>query len=226
MRILVVEDDEDLALEIKFALENDHYQTELAFDGDQGRELALVEEYDLVILDIMLPGISGVDILKEMRREEIITPVLFLTSKNKLEDRVTGLDAGADDYLTKPFATPELLARVRSLLRRMAETKSSILSVDDLELDTRTRQVTRNKQLLNLTAKEYGILELLMYNKNRILPRLSIAEHIWGNNLDLFNMTNFVDVHIKNLRKKIDGDRERKLIQTFRGIGYSIMEQT
>lgn len=225
MRILVVEDNEDLALEIKLALENDHYQAELAFDGDQGRELALVEEYDLVILDIMLPGINGVDILKEMRQEEIITPVLFLTSKNKLEDKITGLDAGADDYLTKPFATPELLARVRSLLRRMAETKSSILSVNDLELDTRTRQVTRNRQLLNLTAKEYGILELLMYNKNRILPRLSIAEHIWGDSLDLFNMTNFVDVHIKNLRKKIDGDREKKLIQTFRGIGYSIMEQ-
>lgn len=225
MRILVVEDEEALALRIKSILESEKYHVEVAFDGDSGAELALTEEYDLLILDILLPGLSGIQILKEVRREGLLTPVLLLTSKNRVEDKVAGLDAGADDYLTKPFALPELLARVRSLLRRTSEVKSAVLSVGDLEVNTGSHAVTRAGRPVDLTAKEYAILEFLLYNKNRVLSRLSIAEHIWGDNFDLFTMTNFVDVHIKNLRKKLDDDREKKLIQTVRGVGYIIKEE-
>lgn len=225
MRILVVEDEEALALRIKSILESEKYHVEVAFDGDSGAEMAMTEEYDLLILDILLPGLSGIQILKELRREGLLTPVLLLTSKNRVEDKVAGLDAGADDYLTKPFALPELLARVRSLLRRTSEVKSAILSVGDLEVNTSSHTVTRAGKPLDLTAKEYAILEFLLYNKNRVLSRLSIAEHIWGDNFDLFTMTNFVDVHIKNLRKKLDDDREKKLIQTVRGVGYMIKEE-
>ncbi len=224
MRILVVEDEEALALRIKNVLESENYQTEVVFEGREGLEKALVEEYDLLVLDILLPGINGLQILKEFRSEGFTTPVLLLTAKNKVEDRVKGLDAGADDYLGKPFAIPELLARVRSLLRRSSEVKSSVLSVADLEVNTSTKMVTRAGKNIDLTAKEYAILEFLLYNKNRVLSRLSIAEHVWGDNFDLFTMTNFVDVHIKNLRKKIDDDLEKKLIQTMRGVGYIIKD--
>ena len=151
-------------------------------------------------------------------------PVLLLTSKNRVEDKVAGLDAGADDYLTKPFALPELLARVRSLLRRTSEATSAVLVVGDLEVNTSSHAVIRAGKAIDLTAKEYAILEFLLYNKNRVLSRLSIAEHIWGDNFDLFTMTNFVDVHIKNLRKKLEDGRDKQLIQTVRGVGYIIKD--
>ncbi|MCB0261226.1 MAG: response regulator transcription factor, partial [Calditrichaeota bacterium] len=197
---------------------------EVAFDGDSGVELALTETYDLLILDILLPGLSGIQILKEVRREGLSMPVLLLTSKNRVEDKVAGLDAGADDYLTKPFALPELLARVRSLLRRTSEATSAVLVVGDLEVNTSSHAVIRAGKAIDLTAKEYAILEFLLYNKNRVLSRLSIAEHIWGDNFDLFTMTNFVDVHIKNLRKKLEDGRDKQLIQTVRGVGYIIKD--
>ncbi|MEJ2635819.1 MAG: response regulator transcription factor, partial [Calditrichia bacterium] len=175
--------------------------------------------------DILLPKLNGIEVLKEIRREGSDVPVLMLTAKNRIEDKVVGLDAGADDYLGKPFAIPELLARVRSLLRRTSEAKSSVIKVEDLEINTQTHEVHRQGKNLNLTPKEYAILEFLLYNKNRVLSRLSIAEHVWGDNFDLFTMTNFVDVHIKNLRKKIDDNREKNLIQTIRGVGYMIKEE-
>jgi DNA-binding response OmpR family regulator len=226
MRILVVEDQEPLANRIKDVLKSESYQVELAFDGESGLEQALTEEYDLVVLDILLPGMNGVDVLREIRETGAKVPVLMLTAKDKVEDKVSGLDAGADDYLTKPFAIPELLARVRSLLRRKSDTKTSVLSVGDLEIDTNSREVTRGGEPVSLTPKEFSILEFLLYNKNRVIARLSIAEHVWGDNFDLFSMTNFVDVHVKNLRKKLNDTGDDKIIQTVRGVGYSIKDES
>ena len=222
MRILIVEDEKSLALRVEKVLESERYRVEVAYDGAEALERALTEEYDLIILDILLPKINGLQILEEIRQEGLRVPVLLLTAKGNVEDKVQGLDAGADDYLAKPFAIPELTARVRSLLRRSSELKTSILRIADLEVNTTTHKVTRAGRDIPLTAKEYAILEFLLYNKGRIVSRLSIAEHVWGNNFDLFTMTNFVDVHIKNLRKKIGDDQEKKLIQTVRGVGYII----
>jgi DNA-binding response OmpR family regulator len=225
MRILIVEDEESLALRIKSVLESEKYTAETEFDGESGLEKALTEEYDLIILDILLPRLNGLEILKEIRREGSKIPVLLLTAKDGVEDKVHGLDSGADDYLSKPFAIPELLARVRSLLRRESDVKSAIIRLADIEIDTNTHQITRNKKPINLTAKEYAILEFLIYNKNRVLSRLSIAEHVWGDNFDMFTMTNFVDVHIKNLRKKIEKSESENIIQTIRGVGYIIKDK-
>ncbi len=224
MRILVVEDQKPLAIRIKDVLGRERYQVELAFDGDSGLEQALLEEYDLLILDILLPGMDGIQILKEVRNEGSRVPVLMLTAKDQIEDKVAGLDAGADDYLTKPFATPELLARVRSLLRRKSDTKTSVITVRDLAINTNTHEVRRGSEPVNLTPKEYSILQFLLYNKNRVLSRLAIAEHVWGDNFDLFTMTNFVDVHVKNLRKKLGDSGPDKIIQTVRGVGYTIKD--
>jgi DNA-binding response OmpR family regulator len=225
MRILIIEDEESLAIRIKDILESEKYQVEMAFDGKRGLDLALSEEYDLIILDRLLPKIEGMQILREIRREKLKVPVLLLTVKDRVEDKVGGLDAGADDYLTKPFAIPELLARIRMLLRRNSHAGSAKLTLADLEINTSTHEVKRKDKIINLTSKEYAILEFLLYNKNRVLPRLSIAEHVWGDNFDLFTMTNFVDVHIKNLRKKIDGSDPTSIIQTVRGVGYMIKDE-
>ncbi len=225
MHILIVEDNESLALRIKNILESELYRVDVAFDGEEGVEKALTGEYDLIILDILLPGLNGIEVLKEIRKEKLSVPVLLLTVKNRVEDKVQGLDSGADDYLTKPFAIPELLARIRSLIRRTSETKTSVLEIGPLRVNTNTHEVFYKDQPITLTAKEYAILEFLLYNKNRVVSRLSIAEHVWGDNFDLFTMSNFVDVHIKNLRKKLGNGKESKFIHTIRGVGYMIKDQ-
>ena len=224
MRILLVEDEAPLANRIKNVLKNERYQVEIAFDGSDGLDEALTETYNLIILDILLPGMDGIEVLKEIREAGLKVPVIMLTAKDKVQDKVGGLDAGADDYLTKPFAIPELLARIRSLLRRDSEDKTSVLRAGDLEVDTTKREARLAGAEIKLTPKEYSLLELLLYNKNRVLSRLSIAEHVWGDNFDMFSMTNFVDVHIKNLRKKLKDDGDDRLIQTVRGVGYIIKE--
>lgn len=224
MRILIVEDEKRLAQNICTVLENEQYKAEQCHDGREGLELILTEEYDLLILDIMLPGMDGFKILERLRYEKIATPVLLLTARDAVDDKVKGLDAGADDYLTKPFAISELLARIRSLLRRKSESKSSTIALGPLSLDTTSRTVTLENRNIPLTSKEYGILEFLLYNKNRTVSRISIAEHIWGDSLDLFSMTNFVDVHIKNLRKKLQEDKSKRVIQTVHGVGYTIKD--
>jgi DNA-binding response OmpR family regulator len=225
MRILIIEDEESLARNISDILIKEGYLTEIASDGEQGLQKGLNQDFNLLILDILLPKLNGYEVLRELRRNKIKTPVLILTIKNSVDDRVQGLDSGADDYLIKPFAIAELLARIRTLLRRNAEDKSSALGSGGLILDTTKREAFIKDKPLNLTPKEYSILELLLYNKNRVLSRLSIAEYVWGDNFDLFNMTNFVDVHIKNIRKKLDELSDEKLIKTVRGIGFMIEEQ-
>jgi DNA-binding response OmpR family regulator len=205
-------------------LTKEGYLTEIAPDGEMGLEKGLSGDFNLIVLDILLPKLNGYEVLRELRRQKNDTPVLILTIKNSVENRVEGLDSGADDYLIKPFAIPEFLARIRTLLRRNSQDKTSTLEADGLVLDTIKREATIDEKNLNLTPKEYSILELLLYNKNRVLSRLSIAEYVWGDNFDLFNMTNFVDVHIKNLRKKIDEYSDKKIIKTVRGIGFIIGE--
>jgi len=224
MRILIIEDEESLANNISDILTKEGYLAEIAPDGEQGLEKGLGGDFNLIVLDILLPKLNGYEVLRELRRQKNATPVLILTIKNSVENRVEGLDLGADDYLIKPFAIPELLARIRTLLRRNSQDKTSTLKADSVVLDTVKREATVNGKKINLTPKEYSILELLLYNKNRVLSRLSIAEYVWGDNFDLFSMTNFVDVHIKNIRKKIDEYSDEKIIKTIRGIGFIIGE--
>ena len=218
MRILVVEDEAKVGSFIRRALEEESYAVDLSVDGAEGLDLALGGTYDLIVLDVMLPNVSGLEILQRLRKEKNKTPVLILTARAQLEQRVKGLDSGADDYLTKPFAIEELLARVRALLRRGLGETAGLLQVEDLVLNPATREVTRGGQRLDLTTKEYALLEYFMRNPGRILTRPMIAEHVW--NLDFDTFTNVIDVYVNYLRNKIDRGRERKLIQTIRGSGY------
>src|SRR5574341_612578 len=223
MRILVVEDETKVGCFIKRALEEESYAVDLCEDGAKGLELALATSYDLIIVDLMLPSLPGLEVLKGIRRARIQTPVLILTAQSQVDQRVKGLDAGADDYLTKPFAIDELLARVRALLRRGAGDPTGLLQVDDLVLNPATREVTRAGQRIELTSKEYALLEYLMRNTGRVLTRPMIAEHVW--NLDFDTFTNVIDVYVNYLRNKIDRGRERKLIHTVRGSGYVLREE-
>jgi heavy metal response regulator len=218
MRILVVEDEPKVASFIRRALEEESYAVDLCTDGSQG--LAMGEEgaYDLVILDVMLPGLSGIEVLTALRKKQVTTPVLILTARSQTEHKVMGLDAGADDYLTKPFAIEELLARVRVLLRRGSGAAAGTLQIDDLTLNPATREVTRGGQKIDLTAKEYALLEYLMRNAGRVLTRPMIAQHVWNQDFDTY--TNVIDVYVNYLRAKIDKGHARKLIHTVRGSGY------
>lgn len=218
MRILVVEDEVKVASFVRRALEEESYAVDLATDGVQGLEFAQQGVYDLIVLDVMLPGMSGLEVLQRLRKEKIKTPVLILTARAQIDQKVKGLDAGADDYLTKPFAIEELLARVRALLRRGAGEGTGILQVDDLVLNPATHEVVRGGQRIDLTSKEYGLLEYFMRNVGRVLTRPMIAEHVW--NMDFDTFTNVIDVYVNYLRNKIDRGRERKLIHTVRGSGY------
>lgn len=222
MRILVVEDEKKVASFIKKGLEEDYYSVDLALDGKEGSKLAASEEYDLIILDIMLPYKDGLTILKEIRNEKIITPVLMLTAKDTVVDRVIGLDSGADDYLAKPFAFDELLARVRALLRRNSSEKDVVLKVLDLKLDTQSHKAYRNDKEILLTPKEYAILEYLMRNKNRVISRIKLSEHVYDYHFD--SDTNVIDVYINKLRNKIDRGFDKQVLYTIRGVGYTVKD--
>lgn len=222
MRILVVEDEKKVASFIKKGLEEDYYSVDIASDGKEGSKLAYSDEYDLIILDIMLPFKDGITILKEIRQEKITTPVLMLTAKDDVADKVAGLDSGADDYLPKPFAFDELLARIRALLRRNNTEKNIILKITDLELDTQSHKAFRNGKEIFLTQKEYSILEYLMRNKNRVISRIKLSEHVYDYHFD--SDTNVIDVYINKLRNKIDKGFETQVLITVRGVGYMIKE--
>jgi len=218
MKILVVEDEKKVGAFIKKGLEEDNYTVDLAYDGEQGEELAGKESFDLIILDILMPKKDGLTLLTELRAKLDHTPVLVITAKGSVDDKVRGLDSGADDYLVKPFAIAELLARVRSLLRRGGPEKMTTLSVADLTLDLVSHKAARGKTTIELTAKEYTLLEYFMRNTNKVLSRTIISEHIWNYNFD--TGTNIIDVYINHLRSKIDGESGKKLIHTVRGVGY------
>ncbi|MCD8491121.1 MAG: response regulator transcription factor [Geovibrio sp.] len=202
MRILIVEDEPELNEQLRRTLEAQRYSADSAYDGAQALDRLAEVPYDLVILDVMLPKLDGFGVLREARNMGADSPVLMLTARTGTDDKIKGLDSGADDYLTKPFSTDELLARVRALLRRAGGQNASVLSAGSLCLDTAKREVTVEGKLVELTQREFSILEFLMYNKNRSVSRFSLAEHVWGDDFEPFSMSNFMDVHIKNLRKK------------------------
>jgi heavy metal response regulator len=222
MRILLVEDDKKVASFIRKGLEEEGYAVDVAADGEAGLFMGLDRLHDLIILDVMLPKKPGFQVLRELRQAKVATPVLMLTARDTVEDKVQGLDAGADDYLTKPFVFAELLARVRALLRRRAEARSPRLQVADLVLDPATRSVTRGGQPITLTNREFALLEYLMRNAGRVLTRTAITEHVWDYDFD--SGTNVIDVYVNYLRKKIDASHEPKLLHTVRGAGYVLRE--
>jgi heavy metal response regulator len=218
MRLLVVEDEKKVARFVKKGLEEEGYAVDVAPDGEEGLGMALDGVHDLIILDIHLPRMDGLGVLQELRKKKVTTPVLLLTVRAAIEDKVLGLDAGADDYLTKPFAFQELLARVRALLRRRAEAEAPVLQVADLTLDPARRLASRGGEKIDLTSKEFALLAYFMRNPGRVLTRTMISEHVWDYDFD--TMTNVIDVYVNYLRKKIDAGREPKLIHTMRGAGY------
>jgi heavy metal response regulator len=218
MRILIVEDDLNVARFIQKGLREERYAVDVAADGEEGLLLATVNPYDLIILDIMLPKLNGLKVCNRLRNERKATPILLLTARESIEDKVTGLDSGADDYLTKPFAFAELLARVRALLRRGSTQPAGRIKVLDLEMDPASHRVWRAGKEIPLTNKEFALLEYLLRNADQVLTRTAIIEHIWDIHYD--SMTNIVDVHIKALRDKIDREFDPPLIHTVRGVGY------
>jgi DNA-binding response OmpR family regulator len=220
MRILLVEDEKRVIDFIVRGLEAEQFAVDIAEDGKSGLEMITTYQYDLAILDLMLPVLSGTELLREARSRNLTLPIIILTARDALADKVKNFDAGADDYLTKPFAFAELLSRVKALLRRSSIKQSNILAVDDLELDQINQQVRRAGKRIELTAKEYALLQYLMLNVNRVLSRAMIVEHVWDQSFD--GATNIVDVYLRNLRNKIDAQFERKLLRTVRGFGYSI----
>lgn len=223
MKILVVEDEKKVSSFIKRGLEEEKFEIDTAFDGDEGLTLALRNQYDLVILDWMLPKRDGISVLKELRFEKPQVPVLMLTAKDSVDDIVAGLESGSDDYLTKPFAFAELLARVKALARRSEQDRGAEITFADLRIDPVTHKVWRGDREIDLTAKEYALMEYFMRNPNQVLTRTMIADHVWDYTFDSF--TNIIDVYVNYLRKKIDRDAPKKLIHTVRGVGYILKEE-
>ena len=220
MRLLIVEDERQIASFLERGLKEEGYAVDVVYNGNDGLDWAAAVEYDLIVLDVMLPGRDGYSVCRELRQRGVKTPVLMLTARDTVDDRVTGLDSGADDYLVKPFAFKELLARLRAITRRQGESKSVELQLADLSLNTLTHSAQRGDRRIELIAKEYALLEFLLRNHNRVLSRTQIGEHVW--NLDFVPESNVVDVYIRYLRKKIDDGFENKLIKTMRGSGYLI----
>lgn len=220
MRILLVEDNKHLSDSLRITLEDDGYVVDTAYEGADGEEMGMLSGYDVIILDVMLPGKNGFDVCHELRNQHVTTPILMLTARDALEDRVQGLDSGADDYLVKPFEVDELRARIRSLLRRESASKSGILQVADLVLDPATHTVSRGGKRIDLTAKEFSLLEYLMRYPNHLITREMAEEHLWS--YTRMVASNVVDVYIRRLRRKIDDPCEVKLLETIRGAGYRI----
>jgi DNA-binding response OmpR family regulator len=221
IRVLIVEDEHKIAQALKKALEQENYAVDVSYDGDDGYAMATTEPYDVAIIDWMIPGdYDGIGIIKEMRKAKIHTPVLLLTAKGTVADRTTGLDSGADDYLVKPFALEELLARVRALLRRPIEVQQTVLTAGDLSLNTATSEVKRGDKIINLTGKEFALLEFLLRNQGRPSNKDTIISHVWDYNADV--LPNTVEVYMKYLRQKVDDPFKTKLLHTVRGFGYKI----
>jgi len=223
MRILVVDDDRRLCSVIKRGLLEETYAVDVAYDGEEGEYMGEVNPYDLIILDIMMPKKDGIEMCKELRSKRINTPILMLTAKDAVEDRVRGLDAGADDYMVKPFSFNELLARVRALLRREAITKSPEIKLGELVLNTLTREVKRGDRTIELTTKEYVILEYFMRHHNVVVTRTMLEEHAWDYDFD--SLSNLIDVYIRRLRRKLDDNETESVLQTVRGAGYRLKVQ-
>lgn len=223
MKILLVEDDPKISLFVKIGLESNSCMVDTAFDSTIGERLALSRKYDVIILDVVIPGISGFDLCKKIRNRCNQTPIIMLTSLDTVEDKLTGFDCGADDYLVKPFSFQELFARIKALIRRNKEIiVNPVIKVIDLELDSVSKRVRRNDKDISLTATEYKILELLMSNPDKVFDRMHIAEKIWGYSFN--SGTNVIDVHINSLRNKIDKGFSKKLIHTKKGFGYLLSE--
>ena len=220
MRILLVDDDVKFATLLRSGLEEQGYAVDVAHDGDEGYQLASVEPYDLIILDVMLPILDGFRVCRTLRFDRCNVPILMLTARDAVDDRVAGLDNGADDYLVKPFAFRELLARSRALLRRDTSSRDPVLRVADLEIDSVSHLVRRARKVVELTSKEYAILEYFARNPNRVLTRTQIAQHVWD--YDFVAMSNIVDVYVGNLRRKLGDDGEQRLLYTLRGTGYQL----
>jgi len=224
MRVLVVEDEPGIAQFIRQGLREAGYAVDVAHDGQEGLDYAYVAEYDVLVLDILLPKLDGLHVLRVLRDRGIKSPVLLLTAKDTVEDRVRGLDSGADDYLVKPFAFPELVARLRALLRRPPLQIDPVLHLGDLAMDTARREVRRGGRLIELSPREFTLLEYFMRHPRHVLTRTQLAEHVW--NFDFFNDSNVVDVYIGYLRRKIDRGSDRPLLQTVRGVGYRLSDAT
>lgn len=222
MRLLIVEDEKSILTVLSKRLSQEGYSVDMACDGEEALGFIAMCDYDCIVMDIMLPIQDGLTVLRQMRQKHNSTPVLLLTAKDGIGDKVIGLDAGADDYLVKPFVYDELSARIRALLRRNTEQKSTLLHCADLTLDTTTRQVTRQGKTIDLSAKGFHILEYFMRNANRVLTRGQIIDHVW--NFDYDNDSNVIDVYIGYLRRKIDNDFDTKLLHTVRGVGYVLRE--
>jgi len=225
VRILVVEDERKVAVAVQSGLEREGYQVALAETGEEGFFLAQAQAFDLIVLDRMLPGRDGLEILSTLRERAIHTPVLVLTAKDAVEDRVAGLDSGADDYLVKPFAFAELLARIRALLRRGRMDQVLRLKLADLEMDLVLRRATRRGELLHLTAREFELLEFLLRNQGHIVPRESLAREVWRETARAASLDNVIDVHVGRLRKKLDDPFPAKLLHTVRGLGFVLGEK-
>lgn len=223
MRILLVEDEEKVARFIVRGLTAESFAVDTAPDGRRGLDLATTYNYDLIILDLMLPGLNGTEVLRRIRRADHRVPILMLTARDAVADKVEHLEAGADDYLTKPFAFAELMARIKALLRRGSVDRPSVLRVADLEVDRLSQQVRRASRRIELTAKEYALLEYLIANAGRVLSRTMIIDHVWDQSFD--GATNIVDVYVRHLRNKVDDGHEAKLIRTVRGVGYKISDE-